>query len=399
VTAPGILSGTPAFAAPVPWVRPSLPELSEIAEPLSDALARGQITNGGVYAQRFEAQLEDYLGAHCVCVASATAGLTLVASSLAPARGVLVPAFTFPATALAFAAATPKLILADVLDGSWCLDPADARGDDADVVVPVNVYGHPPEVEALDGLSARAVVYDSAHGLGSAVRGRRVGGFGTAEVFSLHATKILPCGEGGVVATRDETLARELRHRRNFGLEAHVSRWMGTNAKMQEFSAVLGLWGLPRLDEWIAHRARLVEVYGTRLAHLPGLALQRISPHVRSNHVNFPVLVGEAFGLSRDALSAALLADNVASRAHFAPDLTGHPSVAQLAAPLGGRPPERSRRLGREVLCLPLWSRLTEHEVHAICDCVCRIHEHRERIRRQQAATSRDASTGGGPYT
>jgi dTDP-4-amino-4,6-dideoxyglucose len=406
---PGILSGRPAFPEPIPWVRPTLPALAEIAEPLSDALARGQITNGGPYVQRFEEQLAEYLGAHCVCVASGTAGLTLVASILSPARGVLVPAFTFPATALAFVAATRSIVLGDVLEGSWCLDPADARDalDQVDLVVPVNVYGHPPEVEALDGLTGCAVVYDSAHGLGSAVRGRRVGSFGTAEVFSLHATKVLACGEGGLVSTRDEALARELRLRRNFGLQAHVSRRVGTNAKMQEFSAVLGLWGLPHLDAWIAHRACLVEIYRTRLAHLPGIGVQTIEPHVRSNHVNFPILVGEAFGLSRAALAAALLADNVTSRAYFSPDLTGHPSLERAAAPLRGRLPERSRRLGREVLCLPLSSRQTEGETRSICDEICRIYEHRDRIRRHRpaeredtadAASRRAASTRGGSH-
>jgi len=384
---PAILGGPPAFAEPVAWVRPTLPALDEIAGPLADALGRGQITNGGRYVQAFEAALETYLSAHCVCVASGTAGLGLVASCLAPRRGVLVPAFTFPATALAFAPATERLLLADVADDTWCLDPGQARAaaGEVDALVPVNVYGHPPDVDALDALArdGRAVVYDSAHGLGSRWRGRRVGGFGSAEVFSLHATKVLGCGEGGVVSTRDEALARELRHRRNFGLDGPVSRWRGTNAKMAEFSAVLGLWGLPRLDGWIERRGAVVETYRSSLGALPGLGTQRPSPHAASSHVNFAIVVGAAFGLSRDGLARALAADGVMTRAYFSPDLTGHPSLAAAAVTPGG--PGRARRLGREVLCLPLASHQREDEARAIADCVCRIHDHRAAVRARLA--------------
>lgn len=399
---PGLLSGTPAFPAPVGWVRPTLPSLDEIAAPLADALARGYLTNGGLYVQRFEAQLEEYLQAHCLCVASGTAGLSLVASALSLARGILAPAFTFPATALAFAPWTPRVVLGDVRDDSWCLDPDQARAaaGDVDCVVPVNAYGLPPDVGAFEALHREgrcAVVYDSAHGLGSAVGGRHAGTFGTAEVFSVHATKVLGCGEGGVVATRDEALARDLRRRRNFGLDGQVSLQPGTNAKMAEFSAVLGLWGLPRLDGWIERRRGLVEIYRARLAHLPGIGFQAMDPGVRSTHVNMPILVGEAFGLSREGLAHALAADHVTTRAYFCPDLTGHPGLRGFAAPLDGRPPERSGRLSRQVLCLPLASHQTEDEIRTICDCVSRIHECREAIRRRIDAGRTDAAREAAP--
>lgn len=384
---PGLLGGTPAFPTLLAWVRPTLPRLDEIAAPLEAALASGQLTNGGPHAQAFEARLEEYLGAHCVCVASGTAGLQLAAAALLrPGRRVLVPAFTFPATGLAFATLGHTLVLGDIHARNWCLEPDEARRvpAEADVLVPVNVYGHPPDVARFEQAAGRAgcvLIFDSAHGMGSAAGGRRVGSFGHAEVFSLHTTKLLGCGEGGVVATRDEALARELRLRRNFGLLDNVSRVAGSNAKMQEFSALLGLWGLPRIEGWIERRARLAALYAERLAGLPGLVLQQPAEGVRATHLNLALRVEAEFGLERDELQAALRADNVLARAYFWPDLGAHPSLAgALASPAAPRPP-RAAALAQRVLCLPLYSHQDEDEVRAVCECLARIHDHAPSVR------------------
>lgn len=384
---PGLLSGVPAFPEPIPYVRPTLPAVAEIAAPLAATLGGGMLTNGP-NVRRLEERLSEYLEVHCVCVASGTMALYLAASCLlGPRARVLVPAYTFAATALAFVMGGARVALADVEEGSWCLDPEALEPSvlaRVDCLVPVNVFGNPPAAERMDALAAAAgqvVIHDSAQGMGSERRGRRVGGFGHAEAFSLHATKVLACGEGGVVATRDEPLAREVRLRRNFGLLEHVVRATGTNGKMQELSAILGLWGLDRLDAWLARRARLAELYRERLRVIPGLRLQETAPGDRSNHVNFAVLVEDGFGLGRDQLRAALAADNVVSRASLAPELSAHPGLAEVASPVGGRPLARARRIAGGVLCLPIYSHQREEEVHLICDCLCRIHEAAGRVR------------------
>jgi dTDP-4-amino-4,6-dideoxygalactose transaminase len=366
--------------------------VSEIAASLDAALRGGQLTNQGPCVQRFEAALEDYLGVHCVGVASGTMGLYLAATAVAPGGRVLVPAYTFPATALAFQMRRSRIALTDVLETTWCLDSESIKKHaDIGCVVPVNVYGCPPDIDAIAERSAERrvpVIYDSAHGLGSAHRGRRAGRFGVAEVFSLHTTKILPCGEGGVIATGDESLAREVAQRRNFGLRNGESHFAGTNGKMQEFSAILGLWGLARLDEWIAHRAQLVSRYRERLAPIPGLRVQQIHSHSTSCHTNFAIAVSaNEFGLTRDELAEALLAEQIGSRAYFAPDLGRHPGIANEAEAFSVA---RARRISDEILCLPLASRQNPAEVEKISNCIETLYEHRFEVAR--ALRTRQAS-------
>lgn len=390
---PGILSGIPAFPRPVLHVQPTLPDLAEIAAPLQEALAGRWLTNDGPFVRRLEERLEAYLEVHCVCVGSGTMALYLAALCLLEPRArVLVPAYTFPATAQAFVMRGGKAILSDVDEGSWCLDPDALHPEvlrELDCVAPVNIYGAPARAEELDArakASGCVVIYDSAHGLGSERRGRKVGGFGHAEAFSLHATKILACGEGGFLATADEGLAREVRSRRNFGLEDRVVRSPGTNGKMQEMSAILGLWGLDRLESWIERRTRLAALYRERLRGLPGLRFQEIEPGDRSNHVNFAVrVVAGELGLDRDGLLAALAADNVFGRAMLAPDLSKHSGLRDdLVA--GGPHPRRAEAIAGSVLCLPISSHQEEDEVSRICDCVCRIHEAAGHIRAKLGA-------------
>ncbi|MES1241165.1 MAG: DegT/DnrJ/EryC1/StrS family aminotransferase [Acidobacteriota bacterium] len=385
---PGILSGVPAFPRPILHVQSTLPDLSEIAEPLRAALDNRCLTNHGPFVRRLEERLEEYLGVHCVCVASGTTALQLAAGCLlGPGARALVPAYTFPATVQAFAVQGGRAVLADVDEGSWCLAPEALAPDvlgGVDCVVPVNVYGTPPRAEELEALAAASgcrVIYDSAHGLGSERRGRKVGGFGDAEAVSLHATKLVACGEGGLIATRDESLAREARQRLNFGLgEDRVVRSPGgINGKMAEIPAILGLWGMDRLESWIGHRAGLAGLYRERLGGVPGLGFQRTDPGDRSNHVNFAVRVSERFGLSRDGLLAALAADNVLGRAMLSPDLSAHPGLRDAVSP--GRRPRTAEAVAGSVLCLPISSHQEEDEVSRICDCICRIHEAAGRIR------------------
>jgi dTDP-4-amino-4,6-dideoxygalactose transaminase len=392
---PGILSGVPAFPRPVLHVQPTLPDLEEIAEPLRAMLDSRWLTNHGPYVCRLEERLEEYLQVHCVCVSSGTMALYLAASCLlGPRARVLVPAYTFPATAQAFVMRGARVVLADVDEGSWCLDPDALRPGvlgEVDCLVPVNVYGTPPCVEELDARAAASgclVIYDSAHGLGSERRGRKVGGFGQAEAFSLHATKLVACGEGGLIATRDEELAREVRLRLNFGLDGRVVRSPGTNGKMQELSAILGLWGMDRLESWIGHRARLAALYRERLRGVPGLGFQQTEPGDRPNHVNFAVRVGGEFGLDRDSLLRALAADNVFGRAMLAPDLSAHPGLSDAVSVRAGRRLRNAEGIAGSVLCLPISSHQEEDEVSRICDCLCRIQEAAGRIRAKLGATA-----------
>jgi dTDP-4-amino-4,6-dideoxygalactose transaminase len=364
-----------------------MPPLEDIADDLNGALERGQLSNGGPNVRQFEHMLEQYLGTHCVCVSSGTAGLYLVSLCVNNTATFLLPAYTFAATALAFAMDRRQLIIGDIARESLTLsiDPSlNVQLTEVDTIVPVNVYGNPPDIEHIERVATahgQAVVYDSAHGLGSTYGRRKVGTFGLAEVFSLHATKILGCGEGGFVSTTDAALAREIRARRNFGFAGNTSVLFGCNAKMQEFSAILGRWALPRLEQWITQRNELAITYRNTLKDLPGIRFQHIADGHYSNNVNFPIFIDEDFGLTRDELIQALAADNIIARAYFCPDLTGHASLSQRIKLLAGKPAPNASEASQKVVCLPIYSHQTKAEVGRICDCIYNIHHYRKDIK------------------
>jgi dTDP-4-amino-4,6-dideoxygalactose transaminase len=211
----------------VPLIKPDLPTLDEVAESFREILENGRVTNFGKYATTFEAEAGAYLQVPAVTVSSGTVGLvfTLQALGLGKGQKVVVPSFTFMATAQAILYAGGVPVFVEVGE-DLTLCPTDLlalleRHDDIAGVVATHAYGLPCQVDEIqrvvDEYALRRshpvfVIYDAAHGFGSAVNGRRVGGFGNAEVFSLSVTKMLVSVEGGMVYERqDERVSRDHR--------------------------------------------------------------------------------------------------------------------------------------------------------------------------------------------
>ena len=222
---------------------------------------------------------------HVVALSSCTAGLMLVLQAVDARGPVVMPSFTFAASAHAvhWAGGTP--VWAEVRREDLTLDPADA----AEQIEPVRRRGHdrhPHLRHALPGRGAAGgrrprpasrCVYDAAHALGSRRRGRPVGGFGVAEVFSMSPTKVTTAGEGGLVATRDDDLAARLRIGRNYGNPGDYDcTFPGLNARMSEMHAAIALAGLDTVQERVAYRNELVDAFRTNVKDVPGLAFPRL---------------------------------------------------------------------------------------------------------------------------
>ena len=335
VRTPALLGGPPVFDRPVHIVAPRLPKLSVVGDKVEQILATGQLTNNSRYVREFEAAVGQRLGVEAIAISNATIALVLVLKGLGVRGEVILPSFTYCASAHAVAWAGAAPVFADILPTTFTLDPAAVEAaitPRTSAILAVHIYGHPCEVDELAAV-ARAhrlpLVFDSAHAFGSAYKGRQVGGFGAAEVFSLHATKLLPVGEGGCVATSDSRLAAYLRDARRFGDPGDENtRFAGTNGKMQEFNAILGLAGLDLIDRHIANRRKYASYLRDRLGCLPGLRFQHIEDHAFTTFQNFAVLVDQGrFGLSRDQVSAALAAENVRCRKYFYPPVHEHDAV------------------------------------------------------------------------
>ena len=347
----------------VPWVRPFFEADDALLADIRRALVAGQVTNNGEFLRTLEAELARYLGVEdCVVVASGSAALLLAMRvlGLAGTRAV-VPAFTFIATlnALVHSGVTP--VFCDIDPETWTLSPTQAgrllATDRAiRMVVPVNVFGVPPDLLArrrLVGGTQTALLLDNAHGLGTEAAGRRCPPEPLIQTYSLHATKTLPAIEGGAVVASDPRLLAEVRRLRNHGLAADLlESTAGFNAKMSELHAVVALRSLRTMDAVLARRrayaARLrqvLEKYGRGL-----FGMQRIPDGVQSNFQNLAVVCSREDRGGLSAIQAEFAGAGVETRRYFWPPLHDLPAYrGRFTLPV-------TEAVARNVLCLPLHS-------------------------------------------
>ena len=373
-----VLGGEPAFPGGLPFVRPSVPPLDRVTARLAPSYDRGMLTNGPLVRQ-FEHACAERLGVpHVVAVSSCTTGLMLVVQALAaPGRRVLMPSFTFSATAHAatWAGAVPAFAECD--PDTFLLDPAalDAVGD-ASLVMATHTFGAPCDPTTVVPRAGVPVVFDAAHAFGSSHGGRAVGGFGAAEVFSLTPTKPLVAGEGGLVATGDSALAERVREGRDYGNPGdYDTRFAGLNGRMTELHAAVGLESLASFDEHLARRRALADRYRTQLTGVPGVRLQRVAGDDHSTYKDLTVAVSAAeFGAGRDVLVDVLRAEGVDTRTYFSPPVHRQTAYGGRGTPPAGLP--RTDRLASEVVSLPLWPDLPVAAVDRVASLVADVHVH-----------------------
>ena len=250
-TKPALLGGTPAFPDGLPFARPTIEDPGAVLARIEASLESGMVTNGPTMRE-LEARTAEAFGVeHCVAVSSATAGLMLVIQALDPAGPVLLPSFTFSATAHAVAWNHRPILFADCDPDTWCLTPANLYDRPA-LIIGVHVSGVPADVEGLAATAKELgadLMFDAAHGAGSLIdidgTTRPLGGFGRAEVFSLTPTKVLSGAEGGLVTTNDADLAEHLRWARDYGNPGdYDTRFPGLNARLSELHAAMALASL-----------------------------------------------------------------------------------------------------------------------------------------------------------
>jgi dTDP-4-amino-4,6-dideoxygalactose transaminase len=277
--------------------------------------------------QEFEARIAEHLGvSHCIAVSNATIGLQLAISALDLTGEVIVPSFTFPATAHALAWQGVRPVFCDIDPTTHNLDPQEVErliGPKTTGILGVHLWGNPCDTARLTEIANRRglkLLFDAAHAFGCSHDGRMVGNFGDAEVFSFHATKFLSCGEGGAITTNDDEIAARLRRLRNFGLEGDKVVDIGTNGKMTEFAAAMGLTALEKCDEFIARNEANLQTYERVFANTHGFKLFKLPTCERRNYQYVVVeLDPHAVGMARDEVVTALHAQNVLAKRYFYP--------------------------------------------------------------------------------
>ena len=378
---PAILGGNPTFAEKVPIVRPVLPSFSDLSEEVQGMLSTGMVTKGR-HLLKFEEAVAEHLGVkHAIAVSSCTSGLMLTYKCLELTGEVILPSFTFMATASALLWAGLKPVFADVNFHTTNLDPAAAEAaitSETSAIVAVHNFGNPADLDALQELADRRglkLIYDAAHGFGALYQGKPVGSQGDAQVFSLSPTKLVIAGEGGIVATNDDDLAARVRVGREYGNSGRYdSAFPGINARLAEFNALMGEHSLRILEPAARRRNEIASLYREMLGVLPGIGFQTARDGNRNSYKDFSLTVDpDFFGLTRDNLAAALERENIDTRAYYDPPVHRQTAYAQFAPPS-----ERLHNTDLLAACslsLPMWSCMTDEVASSICEAIRRVHE------------------------
>lgn len=283
----------------------------------SRVLASGMLVSGPI-VQQFERLLAEYIGvAHAVCVSSGTAALhlSLLAADIRPTDEVLVPAFTFPATANVVEIVGAIPIFIDCQPGSVNIDPdrlAEHIGPRTKAIMPVHAFGIPAEMDAIREVARKydlVVIEDAACALGSKYKGIKCGTFGDLAAFSFHPRKLLTTGEGGVIATNDLITAQTLRSLRNHGYDGDDYRRPGFNYRMTDFQAALGISQLGKLEAYLDKRKNLAKTFRSILQDIEWLEIVEGDSEVESNIQTFLIRVPDE--VDRDALIIHLVANGI----------------------------------------------------------------------------------------
>lgn len=375
-----ILGGEPAFGAPLHVGGPNVLDPERVLERIRGILERRWLTNDGPVVREFEEEVRGRAGVrHCVAVCNATVGLELVIDALGMREEVVVPSFTFVATAHAVARQGMTPVFADVCEARHLLDPEAveaALSDRTTGIVATHLWGGVCDVDGLAALARRRglrLVFDAAHAFGVSRAGIPVGGFGDAEVFSFHATKFVNSFEGGAVVTNDGALAERLRRARNLGFVGYDAvDAIGGNGKMTEVCAAMGLSSLEGLDVIVGANRRNFEAYRGELGSIPGLRLVEPAADEVGNYQYVIVEVDEgACGLARDLLARALWAENVRVRRYFFPGC--HRLAAYRDRTASARTSlARTERIAARVLVFPTGLSVTPESARRIAALVRR---------------------------
>jgi dTDP-4-amino-4,6-dideoxygalactose transaminase len=362
----------------LPIVQPTLPSRSELQEYLDQIWESGIVTTGPI-TRAFEAAVERKLEVrNAVMVNHGTTALLLAIRAFALSGDVIIPAFTWTATAGSLVWNGLNPILADVTPGRLTLDPAAAEAaitERTSAIMPVNVFGVPPEMDAFEQLARRyrlRLLYDSAQGLGAMYRGRYQGSFADAECFSLSPTKVVTAMEGGLVTTDDDSIAVAIRSMRDSGKNADGSDIvrLGLSGRPSEVHAAVALKSFESVDGLIAARHQRMGWYRELLGDLPGVCMQTVPADVVTTGNYFVIFVGKREApVSRDALYNILKHKNIQAKRYFYPAIHRQGAYTHLKANYEGRLPV-AEAASMEGLALPLFSHMSEDTVERVASAV-----------------------------
>jgi dTDP-4-amino-4,6-dideoxygalactose transaminase len=384
-----IFGGTPTFAEPLHVGRPNIGNRDRLLQRINDMLDRKWLSNNGKYVQEFEQRMADLLGVkHCIPMSNGTVALEIAIRALELKGEVIIPSFTFIATAHALQWQEITPVFCDIDPKTHCLNPWRIESlltPRTTGIMGVHLWGTPCDVEALSEIAHQHnlhLLFDASHAFGASHQGRMIGNFGDAEIFSFHATKFINSFEGGAVATNNDELAAKIRLMKNFGFAGYDNvTYIGTNGKMSEVSAAMGLTSLESLEEFTAVNHRNYQLYSAELANIPGI---RLFPYDAAEHRNYQYIVLEVddslYEVGRDRLLKILQAENIIARRYFYPGCHRMEPYRSYFPNAGLLLPE-TEILTRKILILPTGTAIGASEIQNICKIIRLVASHSRVVR------------------
>lgn len=352
----------------------SMPPYEEYIEAIKPLWDSHWLTNMGKYHRELETALKEYLDVPEVSLmvnGHMALEMAIQAFDFPEGSEVITTPFTFISTTHAIVRNHLKPVFCDVKATDGTIDETKIEAlitEKTVAILPVHVYGNICNVEAIQEIADRhglKVIYDAAHAFGEKYKGKGIGSYGDASIFSFHATKVFNTIEGGAVTFSDHDLYEKLYNLKNFGIrgeESVVS--VGANAKMNEFCAIMGLCNLKHIDEAIANRETIYREYKDRLSAVKGIRFFEVNEDTQRNFAYFPILVEDEYGISRDELYDRLKEKNIHTRKYFYPLTSDQQCYKEVYK---NDSLEVARELSKRVLVLPFYAKMEMEVIEEIC--------------------------------
>lgn len=355
--------------------RSSMPPYEEYCAEIKALWDSRWLTNMGQKHKELRIKLQGYLGAERLdLLTNGHMAIELSLQALGLTGEVITTPFTFASTTQAIVRNGLTPVFCDVDPVTFCMDPTKIEPlitEKTSAILPVHVYGNVCDVETIEAIAKKhnlAVLYDAAHTFGVKYKGKGIANFGDASCFSFHATKVFHTVEGGCACFQNEAFGERLAKLKNFGLSGQEDvEEPGTNAKLDEFRAAMGLCNLRHVGGEIAKRKGVVERYRERLESAPGLQINPIQKNVEPNFAYFPVVFHEGFGASRDMVLHKLAKHGIHARKYF------YPLTSEFACYKGQFNPKKTpiaKAISQKILTLPLYADLDLADADRVCDIV-----------------------------
>lgn len=362
---------------PIYVTKPTLPRFEEYSDLIKQIWETGLLTNSGPLHEQLAKDLKKYLGVNNISLfANGHNALEAALRVLNLPKGseVITTPYTFASTTHAVIRCGLKPVFCDISYEDYNMDVSNIESlvtENTSAILPVHVYGTPCDVSGLDKISKKynlKVVYDAAHAFGVELLGKSLASFGDASMLSFHATKVFNTVEGGAVVSNDEQLTLAADAYKNFGMSGGDDcATAGTNAKMSEFHAAMGIANLKHVDESIAARKVLCCLYDELLKDVEGIKLLKRRAEVKSNFAYYPIVVEDGCNLQRDELCERLASQNIFARKYFFPITQEYSCFKGV---YGFAEDSVAKDVSRRVLCLPLYDTLAKADVERICEII-----------------------------